>query len=137
VSWAWIRPRLLAVVALLLAAVGGFAIGIAFDRATWESRRLGFLARGTAFRPPPGRHPRGELLERLDTKLDLTDGQRAQVDSVLARREGEMRGLRDQVRPRFDSIASRTRADLLRILTPEQRTRFEALGRGSAEHESN
>jgi hypothetical protein len=134
-SRAWIRPRLLAVVALLLAAVGGFAIGIAFDRATWESRRLGFLARGTAFRPPPDRHPRSELLDRLDAKLDLTGDQRTRVDSVLARREGEMRALRDQVRPRFDSIAGRTRADLLRILTPEQRTRFEALGRGSAEHE--
>jgi hypothetical protein len=134
-TWAWIRPRLLAVVALLLAAVGGFAIGIAFDRATWESRRLGFLARGTAFRPPPDRHPRSELLARLDAKLELTGGQRARVDSVLARREAEMRALRNQVRPRFDSIAGRTRADLLRILTPEQRSRFEALGRGSAEHE--
>lgn len=132
-SWAWIRPRLLAVVALLLAAVGGFAIGIAFDRATWESRRLGFLVRGTAFRPPPNHHPRSELVERLDAKLDLSTDQRVLVDSVLARREAEMRALRDQVRPRFDSIAGRTRADLLRILTPPQRTRFEALGR--AEHE--
>jgi hypothetical protein len=132
-SWAWIRPRLLAVVALLLAAVGGFAIGIAFDRATWESRRLGFLVRGTAFRPPPNLHPRSELVERLDAKLDLTTDQRVLVDSVLARREAEMRALRDQVRPRFDSIAGRTRTDLLRILTPPQRTRFEALGR--AEHD--
>ena len=131
--WVWIRPRLMAVVALLLAAVGGFAIGIAFDRATGESRRLGFLARGTAFHPPPNQYPRSELLERLDAKLDLTAAQRLQVDSVLARREAEMRALRHQVRPRFDSIAGRTRADLLRVLTPEQRTRFEALGR--AEHE--
>ena len=132
-SWPWIRPRLLAVVALLLAAVGGFAIGIAFDRATWESRRLGFLARGTAFRPPPDHHPRSQLLDRLDAKLDLSGDQRTRVDSVLARRESEMRALRNQVRPRFDSIAGRTRADLLRILTPEQRTRLDALGRGSAE----
>ena len=132
-SWARVRPRLLAVVALLLAAVGGFAIGIAFDRATWESRRLGCLARGTAFRPPPDHHPRSELLDRLDAKLDLSGDQRTRVDSVLARRESEMRALRNQVRPRFDSIAGRTRADLLRILTPEQRTRLDALGRGSAE----
>lgn len=133
-SWAWLRPRLLAVVALLLAAVGGIAVGIAFDRATSESRRLGFLARGTAFRPPPDRHPRRELLDRLDVKLDLTREQRLRVDSVLARREAEMRALRDQVRPRFDSIAGRTRADLLQILTAEQRARFEELGRGPADH---
>jgi hypothetical protein len=129
------RPRVLAVLALLLAAVGGFAIGVAFDRTTTESRRLGFLARGTAFRPPPDRHPRSELLDRLDAALDLTGDQRLQVDSVLARRESEMRALRDQVRPRFDSIAGRTRADLIRILTPTQRTRFDALGRGPGERE--
>jgi chromatin segregation and condensation protein Rec8/ScpA/Scc1 (kleisin family) len=134
-NWTRVRPRLLAVLALLLAAVGGFALGIAFDRATWESRRLGFLARGTAFRPPPNRHPRSELLDRLDAKLNLTGDQRLRVDSVLARRESEMRALRDQVRPRFDSIAGRTRADLVRILTPEQRVRLEALGRSPAEHD--
>jgi len=128
-SWSRVRPRLLAIVALLLAAVGGFAMGIAFDRATWESRRLGFLARGSAFRPPPDRHPRSELLDRLDAKLDLDARQRTAVDSILARREAEMKGLRNEVRPRFDSIARRTRNDLLMILTPEQRRRFDALGR--------
>jgi hypothetical protein len=127
------RPRLLAVVALLLAAVGGFAVGVAFDRTTWESRRLGFLARGTAFRPPPDRHPRTELLDRLDAALDLSGDQRVRVDSVLARRESEMRALRDQVRPRFDSIAGRTRGDLLMILTPDQRRRFDALGRAGSQ----
>jgi hypothetical protein len=134
-SWTRIRPRLLAVVALVLAAVGGFAMGIAFDRATWESRRLGFLARGTAFRPPPDHNPRSELLDRLGGKLDLTADQRIRVDSVLARREAEMRALRNEVRPRFDSIAGRTRADLVRILTPEQRQRLDALGRGSSDHD--
>jgi hypothetical protein len=129
VSWTRVRPRLLAVLALLLAAVGGFAIGVAFDRATSESRRLGFLARGTAFRPPPNRHPRSELLDRLDAALDLDARQRTAVDSILARREAEMKALRDEVRPRFDSIASRTRGDLLMILTPTQRRGFDALGR--------
>ncbi len=134
-SWAGIRPRLLAVLALLLAAIGGVAAGVALDRSMWQSRHLGFLARGTAFRPPPNRHPRSELLDRLDASLDLTGEQRVRVDSVLARREADMRALRDQVRPRFDSIAGRTRTDLLQILTPEQRGRFEELGRRAADHD--
>ncbi len=133
-TWARLRPRLLAVLALLLAAVGGVAAGVALDQSMSQSRHLGFLARGTAFRPPPNRHPRSELLDRLDASLDLTGDQRVRVDSVLARREAEMRALRNQVRPRFDSIAGRTRTDLLQILTPEQRARFEELGRG-ADHE--
>ena len=133
-TWARLRPRLLAVLALLLAAVGGVAAGVALDQSMSQSRHLGFLARGTAFRPPPNRHPRSELLDRLDASLDLTGEQRVRVDSILARREAEMRALRDQVRPRFDSIAGRTRTDLLQILTPEQRARFEELGRG-ADHE--
>ncbi|HKU61396.1 MAG TPA: hypothetical protein VJQ44_09290 [Gemmatimonadales bacterium] len=134
-KWARLRPRLLAVLALLLAAVGGVAAGVALDQSMSQSRHLGFLARGTAFRPPPNRHPRSELLDRLDASLDLTGEQRARVDSVLARREADMRALRDQVRPRFDSIAGRTRTDLLQILTPGQRERFEALGRGAADHD--
>ena len=133
-TWARLRPRLLAVLALLLAAVGGVAAGVALDQSMSQSRHLGFLARGTAFRPPPNRHPRSELLDRLDASLDLTGEQRVRVDSILARREAEMRALRNQVRPRFDSIAGRTRTDLLQILTPEQRARFEELGRG-ADHE--
>ena len=133
-TWARLRPRLLAVLALLLAAVGGVAAGVALDQSMSQSRHLGFLARGTAFRPPPNRHPRSELLDRHDASLDLTGEQRVRVDSVLARREAEMRALRNQVRPRFDSIAGRTRTDLLQILTPEQRARFEELGRG-ADHE--
>jgi Spy/CpxP family protein refolding chaperone len=133
-TWAGLRPRLLAVLALVLAAVGGVAAGVALDQSMSQSRHLGFLARGTAFRPPPNRHPRSELLDRLDASLDLTQAQRVRVDSVLARREADMRALRDQVRPRFDSIAGRTRTDLLQILTPKQRERFEELGR-RAEHE--
>jgi len=132
--WARLRPRLLAVLALLLAAVGGVAAGVALDQSMSQSRHLGFLARGTAFRPPPNRHPRSELLDRLDTSLDLSGEQRIRVDSVLARREAEMRALRNQVRPRFDSIAGRARTELLQVLTPEQRARFEALGRG-ADHD--
>ena len=130
-TWARLRPRLLAVLALLLAAVGGVAAGVALDQSMSQSRHLGFLARGTAFRPPPNRHPRSELLDRLDASLDLSGEQRVRADSVLARREAEMRALRNQVRPRFDSIAGRTRTELLQILTPEQRARFEALGRGA------
>jgi Spy/CpxP family protein refolding chaperone len=133
-TWARLRPRLLALLALVLAAVGGLAAGVALDQSMSQSRHLGFLARGTAFRPPPNRHPRSELLDRLDASLDLTQEQRVRVDSVLARREADMRALRDQVRPRFDSIAGRTRTDLLQILTPKQRERFEELGR-RAEHE--
>jgi hypothetical protein len=134
-TWARLRPRLLAVLALLLAAVGGVAAGVALDQSMSQSRHLGFLARGTAFRPPPNRHPRSELLDRLDASLDLSGEQRIRVDSVLARREADMRALRDQVRPRFDSIASRTRTDLLQILSPEQRVRFEKLGRGAGHDE--
>jgi hypothetical protein len=133
-TWARLRPRLLAVLALLLAAVGGVAAGVALDRSMSRSRHLGFLARGTAFRPPPNRHPRSELLDRLDASLDLSGEQRVRVDSVLARREAEMRALRNQVRPRFDSIAGRARTELLQILTPEQRARFEELGR-RADHD--
>jgi len=128
VSPSRLRPRLLALLALLIAAAAGVAMGVALDRAMWRSRALGFLARGTAPRPPAGRHPRSYLLEQLGDRLDLTDAQRARVDSVLARREADMKSLMDQTRPRFDSIAGRTRGEILDLLTPAQREKFQRLG---------
>jgi Spy/CpxP family protein refolding chaperone len=118
------RTRLLAGLVMLLIGLTGVALGVALDRAMVRWRIAGaFMGR----RPPGSPHSpdvRKWVEERLDRKLDLTDAQRVQLDSILARREQEMRALMRENRPKFEAIAERTRREITALLTPEQQEKF-------------
>lgn len=64
--------------------------------------------------------------EGMYDDLQLTPGQRARIDSVLDQRNCQMRALMDKVKPQADSIREAGQAQMLRIMTPEQRERFDA-----------
>lgn len=120
------RPRLRAGLVLLLVGLAGIAIGIALDRAVLRSRIRTLLADDRLPPPRPG-HFRRDLLGRLDRRLELSDSQRVVVDSILSRREAEVRTLLRESRPRFEAIAERTRNEIRQVLTPEQLERFKEL----------
>jgi len=103
--------------ALLLALVlaSGIGLGIVIDRA--------FLARRGAL--PPGEFMSPWRMGRVLARLDLTPEQRAQVDSILAVRRGDLARMREDVRPELDRIRIATETDLRAILTPEQVARFD------------
>lgn len=63
--------------------------------------------------------------EAMYDDLSLTAAQRVAVDSVLDERHCQMRALMEQLEPQADSIKEAGRVSMLRILTPEQRDRFE------------
>ena len=63
--------------------------------------------------------------EGMYDDLQLTAAQRAQIDSVLDQRHCQMRALMDQLKPQADSIREAGQQQMLRIMTPEQRERFE------------
>jgi Spy/CpxP family protein refolding chaperone len=48
---------------------------------------------------------------------------------VLTRREADIRALMSATRPRFDSIAARTRSEIQAVLTPEQQQKFAEITR--------
>ena len=56
--------------------------------------------------------------------LGLTATQRAAMDSVLDERNCQMRALMQRVKPQSDSIKAAGQAQMLRIMTPEQRKRY-------------
>ena len=64
------------------------------------------------------------MLERLDRELDLTAAQHARIDTVLTRREADLRALMSEARPRFEAIATRTRTEIQAVLTPAQQEKF-------------
>jgi Spy/CpxP family protein refolding chaperone len=119
------KSRQVAGLVILLVFAAGVAVGFFVrHQIPWGPGPHGLAVGG----PPPG-HPgvRGRMLERLDRELKLTPDQHARIDSVLTRRESDLHALMTETRPRFDSIAARTRAEIQAVLTPEQRGEFEKI----------
>jgi hypothetical protein len=117
------KSRLVAGVVIVLVLLAGIAIGYFLHHAMpWRHGPPGFAVGG----PPPGPPGaiKGRMLERLDRALKLTPDQHARIDTVLTRREADLRALMTETRPRFDSIAARTRSQIQAVLSPEQRAEF-------------
>ncbi|MDP9190760.1 MAG: hypothetical protein M3P06_03555 [Acidobacteriota bacterium] len=71
--------------------------------------------------------PTKAMVNRLDRRLDLTDAQRAQVEQIIRRRHANINKLWSDMRPRMRSEIEQTNAEISRILTPEQRKKFDRL----------
>jgi|GEM_PF-3751028 len=118
-----LRPRLLATAIIAVALILGGLAGATFDRAFF---RPSFTARSAtpADLPEPTprnpNRPRTRYLDQLTRELDLTEAQRAQVDSLLRMQHERLRELRRETRARSAKIVEETRAEIFQILTPEQ-----------------
>jgi hypothetical protein len=67
------------------------------------------------------------LVGYLSRELALSAAQRDSVRAIIVRHRPETDALWAQVRPRFDSIKTRMRAEIDAQLTPEQRARHQQL----------
>ena len=115
------KSRLVAGVVIVLVFLAGAAVGFFVHHAML---RRGFP--GLAIGGPPGPPPemKGWMLSRLDRELDLTAAQHARIDTVLTRREADLRAMMSEARPRFEAIATRTRTEIQSVLTPTQQEKF-------------
>lgn len=71
--------------------------------------------------------PTTAMVNRLDRRLDLTEAQRAQVEQIIRRSHARIDGMWDDMRPRMHAEIDKANAEISRILTPEQRAKFERL----------
>ncbi len=110
------KSKLWAVALLIATFVAGVATGGAVSAAMGhddgdgrrEGRRAGYS-------------------ERLQQELALTPTQRASVDTILDRRQTAMRELWQGVAPRFDSLRTQIRGEIMQVLDERQRTMFAAM----------
>ncbi len=107
------RTKGLAAAFYLTAVLVGAAIGVTVDR--WVLRE----SWTREMRDP--RAMRGRIAEEL--AFDST--QRAGLDSLLDTRNRRMDSLMAPVRPAIDSVSREAREAFDRLLTPEQRTKYE------------
>ena len=113
------RSKLAALALLAAVFVAGGAVGWGAREST-DHRGRGRGARGG------GRGP-DAMVNHLSRELDLTPAQRDSVRAIFARHHPEIEALWAEVRPRFDSIKARVRAEISGQLTGDQQTRYQRL----------
>ena len=71
--------------------------------------------------------PTKVMVNRLDRRLDLTDRQRAQVEQIIRRHHAAIAAVRSSMQPRVRAELEQANDEITRILTPEQRKKFERI----------
>lgn len=111
------RTVIIATLALVVMFVAGFVSGVVTDRLLMHRRG--------PHRPPP--MIAHAMLHRLDRQLDLTDQQEAEIRKILERRHERLNAQWEAMRPRINAEIQQTNAEIERLLTPEQREKFQDL----------
>lgn len=111
------RSKLLAAGLLLAAFVAGLAVGSAASAAWGDSGRGEALTRDR----------RVSYAEHLQTELDLSGAQRESVDQILERRKTQMDAIWREIAPRFDTLRTGIRSEIMQLLDEGQQEAYQAL----------
>ena len=118
------RATLVGTALLLVTFVAGALAGAATERVT--------RADDTPAQPQPrGNQMRGGLSrlladETFAKELALSESQRAQIKTILDRRDQEAKKVWSEAEPRFKAVGEQTKAEIKALLTAEQVTKLEA-----------
>jgi len=80
-----------------------------------------------AAQPGPPGIMRLDLLRRMERDLDLRPDQRERVDKILKEGQERTKEIMEPIEPDLHEVVQQAREQFLAVLTPEQRTRFDAL----------
>lgn len=121
-----VRGGAAAVLGLVLLA--GVALGVAMDRTMFSQEAINAAdpsSSTTQSAEPPN--------EWVIDRLDLSDAQRASVDSVVTHYGIQMSAFQKEFRPRYRAIVDSTTRALKALLDPDQQVRYDSLERRSRE----
>lgn len=94
---------------------------------------LGFVAGALALnlykesRADGARGPRRHRLEQMVSRLNLNEGQSAEVKEILADTRSQLNEVREQSEPRVKEIRKQAHERIQKVLTPEQWQQFEQM----------
>lgn len=110
-----------AAIALAVVFLAGLVLGVAGDRAF-------LVLRGRLpMRHGPSERMVNHLVDRLDHDLKLTPAQRTSVTEILKRGRDRIDAIYGGIRPQVRAQMDATSAEIEKVLTPEQRTKFAEL----------
>lgn len=117
-----VRTRIATVGILVLVFMAGLMVGFAVDR--WQgAKAIAAEAEDRTSDPEKENEPRGRIIDQVD----LTEGQKMAVDSIVEHHRQEMTELQASYRPRYRQIVNDTREAIKEMLTPEQRALYDSL----------
>lgn len=113
-------------VTLLLTLVIGMGAGVLGDRFLLASTSMVRSRAGDVDRPGGGEHrERGRhMVERLRSRLDLTDDQAARLEEVMNRNHETAHQFWKDSRQEYETLREQFRADIRELLTEEQQVKF-------------
>lgn len=103
------QSKSLAIAFLFGAVLVGGALGFSADRVLTRDRQ------------------KPKSIDLLDSRLDLSAEQRAQINSILDARQRQLMVTYEIIKPKMDSIRKHVREQIRQVLSAEQRVKFEAL----------
>lgn len=115
------RVRVLGFGVLAVTFVAGALTGAAIDRAVTEDP--GVEARSERRDDDDDDDGRRYIIDRVE----MSEGQRASIDSILERRVDRMQAVWREVEPHLDAITDSARTEIMSVLTPEQQAEYEAM----------
>lgn len=119
--------RLRASLVVVAIVVGSLLVGAAVDHAMMSRRgqrnRPGLAG---AFTREAASQRRAEMLGRLTSELGLESGQRAAIDSIMARTDSAVRAVNAEMKPRLQQLFDSSRAAIGARLDSAQRVKFNA-----------
>jgi len=74
-------------------------------------------------------------VNKLEARLKLTPGQKSSIHKILRHRRTDVAHLKKEFRPKYLAIRKDLEQDIHSVLTPEQRTSFDALSRQAEQRE--
>jgi len=77
--------------------------------------------------PPPPRPGPGPFTREMESRLNLSPDQKKQFHAILEANREQADAIRRELRPRLETHLDATRKQIAAVLTPEQRTSFEAM----------
>lgn len=98
----------------LIGCIAGGAVGARFQKAAYHK----FWKRG----PDPER-----MLKKFDRELKLDAGQKAAVKAIIAGHREKMMALHDKTSTAFHDIRQSMRAEIAKVLNPEQQKIFDEM----------
>ena len=118
------NARLIGTALLLVTFVAGALAGAATERVTRADET-----------PQPQPRPSGQMRgglsrlladEQFTQQLQLTTEQRAEIKTILDRRDQEAKKFWSTAEPRLKSLGEQTKTEIKKVLTPDQVTKLEA-----------
>jgi Spy/CpxP family protein refolding chaperone len=111
---------------VIISVLIGFALGTVFGQ--WRvqqcfphfGERRGFPHRGE-------KEMKDRMLEHLSKELQLSEEQKQQVAVIFESKRPQMTALHEEMRPRFEALRNATRAEIKKILTPEQQEKADEM----------